>query len=481
MRAVNAKGEGEFSSPSAPEHPLRPPDAPARTGRRARRQDDHRQLGRTRQRRRPDHRVPGADPVVRRDEHARRARRSAGPTCPTASPSSSRSGPATAPTGAPWSPASAAVVPCGVPDAPTNVARHARRPERRRDVDRTEQPGLRDHRLHGARQRRRRHERRRRPDVGDGRRPQQRHELHVHRRSPATRSATAPPARPPTPSCRPARRAPRRSRAPTPDTGRVTVTWTPRARQRQRRSPRYQLSVERRRLGERRHRHVVHPDRARQRHAVLVPGARRQRRRARAPAATPSTPGRPGEPDAGRRPRRRRRRPAHRRHAGRRRTTTASRSPATRSTSDPGGIGNVERQRRTRGTACSDDTAYTRARPGLQRRRLRCVERDARAPRTPPAAGDHASAAAHRSTAADCDTPSCAYFHINASGLAAEHPLPGRLLLVERAASSTPAPRTCSSGPRRRHQQDTSCYFGYPGATVCVTLERHPIQQHVTW
>ena len=28
MRAVNAKGEGEFSSPSAPEHPLRQPDAP---------------------------------------------------------------------------------------------------------------------------------------------------------------------------------------------------------------------------------------------------------------------------------------------------------------------------------------------------------------------------------------------------------------------------------------------------------------------
>ena len=28
VRAVNAKGPGEFSSPSAPEHPLRPPDAP---------------------------------------------------------------------------------------------------------------------------------------------------------------------------------------------------------------------------------------------------------------------------------------------------------------------------------------------------------------------------------------------------------------------------------------------------------------------
>ena len=29
VRAVNAKGEGQFSSPSAPEHPLRQPDAPA--------------------------------------------------------------------------------------------------------------------------------------------------------------------------------------------------------------------------------------------------------------------------------------------------------------------------------------------------------------------------------------------------------------------------------------------------------------------
>ena len=29
VRAVNAKGEGQFSSASAPEHPLRPPDAPA--------------------------------------------------------------------------------------------------------------------------------------------------------------------------------------------------------------------------------------------------------------------------------------------------------------------------------------------------------------------------------------------------------------------------------------------------------------------
>ena len=35
VRAVNAKGEGEFSSPSAPEHPLRQPDAPAAAGRRS--------------------------------------------------------------------------------------------------------------------------------------------------------------------------------------------------------------------------------------------------------------------------------------------------------------------------------------------------------------------------------------------------------------------------------------------------------------
>ena len=29
VRAVNAKGNGQFSTPSAPEHPLRQPDAPA--------------------------------------------------------------------------------------------------------------------------------------------------------------------------------------------------------------------------------------------------------------------------------------------------------------------------------------------------------------------------------------------------------------------------------------------------------------------
>ena len=184
VRAVNAKGEGQFSSPSAPEHPLRQPDAPAAPVGERGDKFINVTLEPARQRRRPDHRVRGADPLHGRREPRRRARRCAGPTCPTARPSSSRCGPATAAAGARYSAASAPVVPCGVPDAPGSVG--AQRGDGAATVtwaapyDQgcaisgytvTASSG-------GVGQRRRR------PDVGDVRRAEQRHELHVHRRRP---------------------------------------------------------------------------------------------------------------------------------------------------------------------------------------------------------------------------------------------------------------------------------------------------------
>ena len=121
VRAVNAKGEGEFSSPSAPEHPLRPPDAPgAPVGERG------------------DKTITvnwgapgnGGDPIIEYQVQIL----SSGATNTTTGTSIRW---ANLPNGqpqqfqvrarnradwGPWSPASAAVVPCGVPDAPANVA-----------------------------------------------------------------------------------------------------------------------------------------------------------------------------------------------------------------------------------------------------------------------------------------------------------------------------------------------------------------------
>ena len=189
VRAVNAKGEGQFSSASAPEHPLRPPDAPAApTGERGDKTINVR-WSPPRQRWRPGHRVRGADPLDRRHEPHHRHVAAAGPTCPTASPSSSRCGPATGPGGAPTSAASAAVVPCGVPDQTGGVT--AVRADGAATVSwgAPGQPGLRHHRLHGQDQPGAVDERRRRRDVDDVRRAEQRHQLHVHGRGHATRSA----------------------------------------------------------------------------------------------------------------------------------------------------------------------------------------------------------------------------------------------------------------------------------------------------
>ena len=95
VRAVNAKGEGQFSSSSAPEHPLRQPDAPAApVGERG---DKFINVRWT-----PP--ANGGDPIIDYEVRLlstgavapRPAPRCAGPTCPTARPSSSRCAPATA-------------------------------------------------------------------------------------------------------------------------------------------------------------------------------------------------------------------------------------------------------------------------------------------------------------------------------------------------------------------------------------------------
>jgi hypothetical protein len=121
IRAVNAKGEGEFSSPSAPEHPLRPPDAPAAPA--GERGDKTITV---------NWGAPGngGDPIIEYQVQIV----SSGATNTTTGTSIRW---ANLPNGqpqqfqvrarnraqwGPWSAASAPVVPCGVPDAPGNVA-----------------------------------------------------------------------------------------------------------------------------------------------------------------------------------------------------------------------------------------------------------------------------------------------------------------------------------------------------------------------
>ena len=174
-----------------------------------------------------------------------------------------------------WSPASAAVVPCGVPDAPAGVAAQRGDGVGHGDVDRAERPGLRDRRLHDHRQRR----------------PARRTSAAAQtsttvRRADATARATRSPSSPATRSARarrsaalqrrrsrPAPRARRRSRRRRPTPG-----GSPRLergeRQRRRRSRRYQLRVNGGGWENVGNRHVVHPRRARQQHDVHVPGAR---------------------------------------------------------------------------------------------------------------------------------------------------------------------------------------------------------------
>ena len=96
--AVNAAGRSDPSSWSDPEHPLRQPDAPGTPNvQRGNRYLDL-ELGAERQQRRSGDRVPGEDAVESEHVGAGRQRHDVPlvATCPTASPSSSRSDPATA-------------------------------------------------------------------------------------------------------------------------------------------------------------------------------------------------------------------------------------------------------------------------------------------------------------------------------------------------------------------------------------------------
>ena len=183
VRAVNAKGEGQFSSSSAPEHPLRQPDAPAApVGERG---DKFINVSWS---------PPGngGDPVIDYEVKILSTGAVATATGTSLRWSNLPNGQAQqfqvrARNRGGWgafSAASAPVIPCGVPDAPGSVSGRARRHGRHRHVGRAVRPGLRDQRLHGDREQRRVGQRRRRPDVDDVRRAEQRHQLHVHRRRP---------------------------------------------------------------------------------------------------------------------------------------------------------------------------------------------------------------------------------------------------------------------------------------------------------
>ena len=480
VRAVNAKGEGEFSSPSAPEHPLRPPDAPAAP------------VGE-----RGDKTITvnwgapgnGGDPIIeyqvqiallRARRTPRRARRSAGPTCPTANPSSSWSAPATAPTGArgrrPRPPSSRAAC----PTHPTNVA--ATRGDQSAGVTWTAPNNqgcaitgytVRANGGGGT-------------NVGGGQTSATvgglsngtsytftviaRNEVGDSAVSPASNAVI--PAGPP---CAPsitgadaghraghrhveprrattARRSPPTSCPSTAAAGRTSATA--------RRTP-----------------------------APGSPTARSTRSRS-APSTT-SGPGAggntvnartPGRAGAGRRPRRRRRRtggigatlvgaerqrqadhPLRGRHPARRRRATRTRP-----------------SHAWDGPAATAPT-YTRAGPGVQRGRLRRVERRAERHARRPRRRDHASASGRTARRRRCDTPSCA--HLSTSTPPAWSRTPATRSTASRgsAASSTPAPRTSTNGPSGTVNIDIVCYFGYPGATVWVTLNGIRSDNTTSW
>lgn len=120
VRAVNANGEGQFSSPSAPEHPLREPDAPAAP------------VGE-----RGDKTITvnwsappnGGDPII--DYEVRimssgATNRTTGTSLrwanlPNGEPQQFQVRARNRGGWSPWSASSAAVIPCGVPDAPSGV------------------------------------------------------------------------------------------------------------------------------------------------------------------------------------------------------------------------------------------------------------------------------------------------------------------------------------------------------------------------
>ena len=441
----------------------RAPAAPAGraggAGRRARRQDDPRLAGARRATAATRSSSTRCRSSARAPRTRRRARRCSGPTCPTASRSSSRSAPATAAGGARRRRPSAPVIPCGVPDRVAAASGASAATGRRRvSWAAPDAPGLRDHRLHDRQPAAAVDERRRRRHVGDVRRADQRHQLHVHghrhqrgrhRAPPAPASNAVIPAGPP---CAPHDHAAPRptpagspSRGPRPATTAAPITT-------------YQLSVnggawENVGTGT----STTRTGLANSTH-VHVPGAGRERRRPRRRRATRRRRRTPGEPDQvgglgldpAATPD-----PAPR---GRRRPTTASRSPCYQVDIDPGGV------------ADDDGRSHTFDGLGRRRRRTTSASRPAtpigcgpwsawrrRAPRPPRSTSTGARTVGRRP--AGLRRAVCRWVTTTATGLT-----PGQTYTVtchgsragRRSATSCTADGSGAASPT------TLCYFGYP-------------------
>ena len=223
VRAVNAKGEGQFSSASAPEHPLRPPDAPAApVGERGDKTINVRWSP-------PGN---GGDPIIEYEVQilsTGAVNTTTGTSLqwanlPNGQPQQFRvPGPQPRPAGDRSRRPRRAVVPCGVPDRTRQ--RHGAAGRRRGDrlVGRARatraapSPATRSRTNHGQSM-----------NVGGGSTSatfgglSNGTTLHVHRRRHQRGRSGRRQRRRPTPSSRPVRQAPRRSPAATPDTGRVT-------------------------------------------------------------------------------------------------------------------------------------------------------------------------------------------------------------------------------------------------------------------
>ena len=373
VTAINAAGRSESSAWSAAEHPLREPAAPGAP--RVVQGDRYLDLswGAAGRQRRHDRPVPGADGQRSRARRRRpRARRCAGATCPTAPSSSSRCGRATAtPTGVrgarPRRPSSRAA-------SRTRLAHPtATRGDEQADgvVGRARRPGLRDHRLRGAHQHRQPGGHRHDAHVH---RADQRHGVHVHRAGPEQRRlgrlergiGGGHPGRG-------AAAVRRRSRPPSTASARCDLTWPAANPATVRRS-----STTRSRSTTARPRNVGNVTSYRGHRARPT----RRRTRSGCGPATTSAAGR-GARRTRRRPGARPTRSARRRSppatppstpAGTRRRPTAAPIDHYVADIDPGGSKNGRRPQHVVGRA-EQRHDVPGARPGLQRRRLRAVQR----------------------------------------------------------------------------------------------------------
>ena len=277
------QGRGPVQLAVGARAPAAPPRRPGRTGRRARRQDDQRVAGRrpaTAATRSSSTRCRSLS-TGRRPNRPAPPRRSLGQPAQRPAPAV----PVRARNRAGWGPVG------GVGRRrPVRRARRSRRASgratrrrrRHRLVGGAGRPGLRDHRLHGPRQRRAATQRRRRPDVGDVRRPAAtarsytftvvaRNEVGDGARSAASNAVipAGPPCAPPITGADP--------RTPAASTSRWTAANANGSADHAPTSCRSTAAAGRTSAPARRTRRTG----ARQRHDVHVPGARRQRRRRR--------------------------------------------------------------------------------------------------------------------------------------------------------------------------------------------------------